>query len=417
MRRLLIVSPHFPPVNAPDMQRARQCLPYLAENGWEAEILAVDPRDIAAATDPLLQDTLPPDVRVHQVRAPQSAVEALLNSTTLGRRARRAFARVGPSLLADNRFDLALFTTSQFSALRVGPEWKRRHGLRYVIDWQDPWRKSPPASANLRRRIAQREALRHERTCVIESSAMLATSEIYLRELRERYPDVADRPAATIPFGVEPRDFSQATAVSGNLFANDRNKISIVSIGAAGPIMHAAIRALFAGLRKARELQPAQAARLRLWFIGTSYAPAGTTRPSVAPVAAEFDLADAVTEMPERIGHFAALRAMSEANALVVLGSDSPDYVPSKLATVAFAAKPTLGIVAAGSECERHLGTLGCATMARHSPHADTDAIADFLLHRPLRRSSPATLDGLTAQSRTRELCRLLDQAFLRKTS
>ena len=41
MKRVLIVSPHFPPVNAADMHRARMVLPFLRENGWEAEVLAV----------------------------------------------------------------------------------------------------------------------------------------------------------------------------------------------------------------------------------------------------------------------------------------------------------------------------------------------------------------------------------------
>jgi hypothetical protein len=35
MRTLLIVSPHFVPINAPDMQRVRMSLIYFAEFGWK----------------------------------------------------------------------------------------------------------------------------------------------------------------------------------------------------------------------------------------------------------------------------------------------------------------------------------------------------------------------------------------------
>ena len=41
--RVLIVSPHFPPVNAPDHQRVRMSLPYLGEFGWEGHVLTVAP--------------------------------------------------------------------------------------------------------------------------------------------------------------------------------------------------------------------------------------------------------------------------------------------------------------------------------------------------------------------------------------
>jgi len=42
MKKVLIISPQFVPVNSADSHRVRQMLPYLAENGWSAEIAAVN---------------------------------------------------------------------------------------------------------------------------------------------------------------------------------------------------------------------------------------------------------------------------------------------------------------------------------------------------------------------------------------
>ena len=39
--KILIVSPHFPPTNAADMQRVRLILRYLKEAGVEAEVLGL----------------------------------------------------------------------------------------------------------------------------------------------------------------------------------------------------------------------------------------------------------------------------------------------------------------------------------------------------------------------------------------
>jgi len=44
MKRVLIVSPNFPPINAPDMQRVRMSLPFYRDNGWEPVVLAVGER-------------------------------------------------------------------------------------------------------------------------------------------------------------------------------------------------------------------------------------------------------------------------------------------------------------------------------------------------------------------------------------
>ena len=42
-RKVLIVSPHWPPVNAPDLQRVRMSLSYYRQYGWEPVVLAVHP--------------------------------------------------------------------------------------------------------------------------------------------------------------------------------------------------------------------------------------------------------------------------------------------------------------------------------------------------------------------------------------
>ena len=58
-KRILIVSPHFPPVNAPDMQRVRVSLPYFVEAGWNVTVLtAADPTP-TAPLEPELDATVP----------------------------------------------------------------------------------------------------------------------------------------------------------------------------------------------------------------------------------------------------------------------------------------------------------------------------------------------------------------------
>lgn len=92
MKKVLVLSPHFPPVNAADMQRVRVLLPYLLENGWQAEVLAVSPNQIASPLDEWLADGLPIYVPVRRVDAMSLAWTRLPGLGSLGFRALRALA-------------------------------------------------------------------------------------------------------------------------------------------------------------------------------------------------------------------------------------------------------------------------------------------------------------------------------------
>ena len=69
IKRVLIVSPHFPPINAPDHQRIRTALPFLEEYGWKAAVLAVHAKYVEGVEDSLLEKTFPATTRIVRTRA------------------------------------------------------------------------------------------------------------------------------------------------------------------------------------------------------------------------------------------------------------------------------------------------------------------------------------------------------------
>ena len=62
--RVLIVSPHFPPVNAPDMQRVRMSLPAFVAAGWDVTVLTVADPSPTSPVEPELVATVPDAVQI-----------------------------------------------------------------------------------------------------------------------------------------------------------------------------------------------------------------------------------------------------------------------------------------------------------------------------------------------------------------
>ena len=121
------------------MQRVRMLLPLFRENGWQVEVLAVMAEQVASPLDPWLVDGLPADVPVHRVKAMSLGWSRIPGFGTLGLRSLRALGRAGSKLLAKGSFDLVYFSTTVFEVHILGTCWKRKFGVPFVMDYQDPW--------------------------------------------------------------------------------------------------------------------------------------------------------------------------------------------------------------------------------------------------------------------------------------
>ncbi len=69
VRRVLMVTPHFPPDSSAASHRVRLLAPHLSEHGWEPTVLTVDPRDYEGGVEPALNALVPPSLRIVRCRA------------------------------------------------------------------------------------------------------------------------------------------------------------------------------------------------------------------------------------------------------------------------------------------------------------------------------------------------------------
>ena len=68
-RKVLMVSPHFPPDSSAASHRVRLLAPYLDEHGWEPTVVTVEPGDYEARRDDGLLTMVPESLNIVRVRA------------------------------------------------------------------------------------------------------------------------------------------------------------------------------------------------------------------------------------------------------------------------------------------------------------------------------------------------------------
>jgi hypothetical protein len=386
MKRVLIVSPNFPPLNAPDLQRVRMSLPYYRAGGWEPIVLCVDDGEVDGVREPELARTIPPDIKVVRCGALPLRWMRWLGVRNVGLRCWLHFLFAGARLIRRERIDLVFFSNTQFVTFILGRLWRAWLGTPYVFDMQDPWRTDYYERTGSRRppggwkyQFARLMAWLFEGWSFRHVAGVISVSPSYLDDLRGRYATLSNVPTSVIGFGASRNDLALARALPPPAvrYARGEGEIHLLYTGASGPVMPHAIAVLFDGLRLYREKYPERARRLRFHFFGTSYVAPGQGRNSVMPVAEQSGVADQVDEIPHRLGHFECLRLQLEADVLLLPGSSDLAYSPSKIYPYFLTERPILAVVFRGSVLERLVGELSCAfvvAMTETGPKAEAHA-------------------------------------------
>jgi hypothetical protein len=408
-------------------------LPFFFENGWQAEVLAVEPEQVASPLDPWLVDGLPAEVPVHRVKVLGLNWSKVPGLGTLGLRALRALDVAGYRLLAKGKFDLVYFSTTVFDVLRLGPRWKRRLGVPFVLDYQDPWvndyyREHPglvPPGGRLKYAVISAFYRWTEPRVLRHCLGITSVSPAYPEQIDVRYSSLRKVPRLIQPFPGAQRDFDRVISSSGiNRFFNSGDgHIHWVYVGVIVTGMLPVLGALFKGIRTA--MPEEELNRLRMYFIGTSYAPNGRAAPKVLPLAAEYGLTAQVVEQCDRTPYVDALRCLTEADALLAIGSDDPGYTASKIYPYLLARKPLLAVYHEKSSIISLIRAVGGAVCLPMSVPVDEDALAAEIARRWLsdrRHAETTPLDDAAFSPYTdhgcaKALCHFFDQCLAQEPS
>lgn len=387
MRRVLMISPHFPPDTSAGAHRVRLLAPHLAEFGWDPTVVTVEERGYEGRLDPELASLVPDSVRVLRAHAWPAPLTRRLGIGDLGLRALTGLRRTCMRVLSQERFDALFITIYPTYPALLGPWLKRRYRLPFVLDYQDPWVGSwgrdvgggAGGRPDVKSRVSRAVARQLEPRVVRAADGLTAVSARTYEDVLARVTGAHPRACAAIPLGFETHDL-EALERHPRSSAHFDPRDGLVHICYVGTVLPAGIgvwRAVLEGLARLKARSPEAYARVRLHCLGTSNQRQSNLPPRVLPLAHELGVADVVTEDPMRLDYLDALNAQVQAGAVLLLGSSEPHYTPSKVFPALLAGRPIVAAYHAASNVVPLLADYPGARVFAYGSETEIAALSD----------------------------------------
>ena len=347
VRRVLIISPHFPPSSLAGVHRARLLAKHLPAVGWQPTIICIDEACLEERIDPLLEATVPSGTEIIKARAISSSITRLFGVGDIGLRGWFSIRRQIKYLTSKRRYHAALITGAPFYPMLLAG-FLRERGVPVVLDFQDPWVSEWGANQPL----FTKAGLSHQLGRLLEPIALRSASYVTSVSHRQnidmvqRYPWIDRTHMSDIAIGGDPDDFEflwnvNSTAPSQYL---QPGFINFSFVGTYAERFEPVLRTLFSAVHLLSKNDPDLASKIRLNFVGTNARPDCHYPTRVIDLARNAEISHMVREYPARIPYFDALSVMSSSDGLLLIGSDEPHYTASRIYPALMSGRPYISI-------------------------------------------------------------------------
>jgi hypothetical protein len=425
VRRLALVTGHFAPNNLVGGHRARLWSRYLPEFGWEPIVVTADPARYEERPDPDLERLVAPGLQV--IRAPTMSTRPVRLVGDIGVRAFWGCYRALADLAAQEKLDFVLVTIPSNFLAPLGRLIRRRHGVPFGIDYQDPWiNRWPGVDVPFSRAWASyRLATLLEPWAVKGASLITGMAPGYISGMLERNPKVGETAVvACMPMGIAPEDYDLVRSLDRRPFLFDPHdgRFHMIYAGALLPAGIAVLDAFLAGLKELKAVSPDVANRLRVHFVGTGSSPDDPGGHQVRLRAERMGVGDLVDEHPQRVGYVDALNHLAKSDAVLVVGSTEAHYTPSKVFQAILSGRPVFAMLHEDSTSvdmlrSKHAGSVLTLTEGALPPPADIAAALRAFMTAKTHAAGAvdgAAFEAYSARSSTRALAQALDLACSR---
>jgi hypothetical protein len=344
MKKVIIVSPHFPPSNLAAVHRSRLFAMHLPAFGWEPIIVTVHHKYYEEALDWNLVKLLPKNLRIEKVAAIPTKPFRIIGDIGI-----RGFVPLLMHILRitkKEKIDFIYIPIPANFASLLGRLIHALTGIPYGIDYIDPWVHDWPGSNNKfsKHWFSRKLGDILEPIAVKNASLITGVAPGYYKDVLERNPHLKELcVTAAMPYGGEKQDHVvlKRLALQPYLFKKSY-KIDLVYAGAMLPKAFKPLEAIFQSITNNKELYQ----NIRFHFIGTGKSPNDAYGYNIKSLAERYGLWQSIVfEYPKRIPYLDVLIHLNEADGIFILGSTEPHYTPSKVYQGILSDKPVFAVL------------------------------------------------------------------------
>lgn len=419
IRKILIVAPHYPPSNLAAVHRTRLFAQHLPELGWEPVILSVHEDYYEEELDWNLHKLLPIYQKVEKVKAFRVTKPRLIGD--IGLRAYFQLRKKALQIVIEQHIDFVYIPIPSFYVALIGPYLNGKTGVRFGIDYIDPWVHQFPGSEKIfsRHWISTQLAKWLEPKALKNVSLITGVSEGYYKGVIERNPTLKKTCLfGAMPYGGEKQDHEAIKGMGLRPYLFEKNnKLQFVYAGAMLPKAYEPLETIFNTISSSPELFR----NIEFHFIGTGKTPSDTEGFNIKPYAVKLGIWQKhVFEYPKRIPYLDVLIHLDNADAVFILGSTEPHYTPSKTYQGVLSGKPIFAMLHFDSTAATILEETNAGVVFKINPQTLTqdysmlqrkfEEFLDFQFSFKTENVKKAQFETYSARSVTEELVQLLNK-------
>jgi hypothetical protein len=346
MRKVLIISPHYAPSNLAAVHRSRLFAQHLPSFGWEPIILTVHENYYEEELDWNLYKLLPEGQRIEKVKAFKITKPRLVGD--IGLRSYFQLRKRALTLVRNENIDFVYIPIPSFYASLIGPYLHRKTGVKYGLDYIDPWVHRFPGSNKFfsRHWWSSQIAKLLEPIAVKKASLITGVAEGYYKGVIKRNPKLyATCLFGAMPYGGDEADHKAVEKMNLQpyLFEKEIGKVKLMYAGAMLPKAYAPLEAIFKSISSNRTIFK----NVEFHFIGTGKnSKEKKSEYNIKPYAQKYQLWNTIVyEHPQRIPYLDVLAHLNSSDGILILGSTEPHYTPSKTYQSVLSGKPIFAVL------------------------------------------------------------------------
>jgi hypothetical protein len=345
MKKILFISPHFPPSNLAAVHRARLFAQHLPNFGWQPIVLMVHEKFYEEKLDENLAKLVPANLQVEKVNAFAVTKPRLIGD--IGLRAFFQLYKKAKSIIKTEKIDFLYIPIPSFYCALLGRWLHSSTKIKYGIDYIDPWVHQFPGSNIFfsRHWFSSKIAGFLEPIAIKKASLITGVAEGYYKGVIQRNPHLKDKIIfGAMPYGGEVSDHKAVAklAIDPYLFKKKVGVVQLVYAGAMLPKAYTLLEEIFASIAQHTDTFTA----IEFHFIGTGKLANDKNSFNVKPLAKKYGLwQNSVFEYPQRIPYLDVLVHLNHADGIFILGSTEPHYTPSKTYQAVLSEKPILAVL------------------------------------------------------------------------